>query len=285
MLKVEGLTKKQEFGGIENITFEVPKNKTFVMVGSETSGTTTLLETIVNVIPHDEGSIYFNGTLFHHITKELKNKIGYLPRNIDLYPEATVKEMLEYSASFYSGDLSRRIWYLVRRLDLNLTTMVKALTKEDLKKLGFIIAIMHEPDMMILDDVTKDLSPMMQDVICELLEEEKEYGATLLLATDNLAIAKRLGDQIGLLKEGHLMKIIDKEKLEQQNMVRVTLVSSEYMKLKLPLKDVTIEERTNSMLKFLYTGDMDTFIHMLSHIHVESLRVEDASLEEVFLKA
>lgn len=284
MLKVEGLTKY--YGrkkGVENLSFEVKEKEIFGFIGPNGAGKTTTIKSILNLIQKDHGAIYIDGEMVTKIDHKIKNKIGYLPSEIHLYEDLSVKEMLEYSASFYDKDLRKRILYFVKRFDLDLTKKIGELSLGNLKKVGIVIALMHQPKLLILDEPTSGLDPLMQEVFFEILEEEKEAGTTIFFSSHVLSEVKRICDRVAILKEGHLVGIEPMMQLRENNSVMITLISTEYKKLKLPIKNVVIKDRTEDMLKFLYHGEIRDFLSLVSKIKVEKLLIEEPTLEEVFM--
>ena len=285
MLRIEGLTKY--YGpnrGVENLSLEVKDGEIFGFIGPNGAGKTTTIKCILNLIQKDHGSVYIDNEMVERVNKTIKNKVGYLPSEIHLYADLTVKEMLEYSASFYEGDLSRRIRYFVRRFDIDLTKKIGELSLGNLKKVGIVIALMHHPKFLILDEPTSGLDPLMQEVFFEVLEEEREEGTTIFFSSHVLSEVKRICDRVGIIKDGRLIGIEQMKTIREEDTVMITLISKEYKQLKLPIKNVVVKERTEDMLKFLYRGEIQDLISILSKIKVEKLLIEEPSLEEEFMR-
>lgn len=283
MLKIEKLTKY--YGtilGVEDLSLKIKTGEIFGFIGPNGAGKSTTIRAIMNMINITSGEIFIDG-INNKENPKVKELIGYLPSEIHLYDDLTVKEMLEYNATFYPMNLKKRIAYLVKRLEVDTTKKIDELSFGNLQKIGIIITLMHSPKLIIMDEPTTGLDPLMQEVFFELLAEEKKRGATIFFSSHILSEVKRICDRVGIIKNGHLIKIEEVDKITKSDFSIVTIVSAEYKKLLLPMKDIVIKEKSNDMIKFIYRGDINDLISIVGAIHITSLLIEEPTLEEVFM--
>lgn len=283
MLLIENLTKYYgNILGVKNVSLEIKDGEIFGFIGPNGSGKSTTIRCIMNMINKDSGNIFINN-IDHKENEKIKHLIGYLPSEVFLYDDLTVKEMLDYNQSFYNEDLSLKTKKLVKKLELDITKKIDELSFGNLKKLGIILAIMHNPKLIILDEPTSGLDPLMQEVFFEILKEERQRGATIFFSSHILGEVKRVCDRVAIIKNGEVIKIESMDKITKTDFSIVTIVSDEYKLLKLPMKDIIIKERSNDKLKFIYKGNINNLLTLLTDINVKDLLIEEPTLEEVFM--
>ena len=179
----------------------------------------------MSLINPTSGMILIDGKKLDKNDLELKNIIGYLPSEIYLYDDLTVKEILDFHESFYEKNINKRRKQLVKLLKLDENKKIEDLSLGNLKKLGIILALMHEPKILILDEPTSGLDPIMQNVFYEILLEEKKKGTTILYSTHILSEVSKICDRIGIIKEGKIVREDTVENIEKNNMTYLTIES------------------------------------------------------------
>ena len=165
MLRIENLTKYYgNVKGVENLSIELNDGEIFGFIGPNGAGKSTTIKCIMNFINKTSGNIYINNILVSDKNFEYKNLIGYLPSEIHLYDDYTVLEMFKYSSLFYSNKALERALELSKRLELEINKKIEDLSLGNLKKVGIVLALMHEPKLLILDEPTSGLDPIIQDI-------------------------------------------------------------------------------------------------------------------------
>ena len=165
ILEIKNLTKYYGKAlGVENLSFSLMEGEVFGFIGPNGAGKSTTIRSILNLINKNEGQVLINGKSFDKNDTELKKLIGYLPSEIHLYEDLTVKEMLDYHESFYEKNIHKRRQDLAKKLKLDESKKIEDLSLGNLKKLGIILALMHEPKILILDEPTSGLDPIIQQV-------------------------------------------------------------------------------------------------------------------------
>lgn len=283
ILEIKNLTKY--YGktlAVKDLSLDLHVGEIFGFIGPNGAGKSTTIRSIMNLINKTKGEVYFLGETLTKDNIKLKEQIGYLPSEIHLYEELTVKEMLDYHETFYKKDLSKRRKELVKRLKLDENKKIEDLSLGNQKKLGIVLSLMHNPKLLILDEPTSGLDPIMQQVFYEILQEEKEKGTTIFYSTHILSEISKICDRVGIIKDGNLLKVESIKELQNKNLNIVTIKSSdiEDIKKKLRLDVEHIDEETIKFKNVLSTNEL---IKLLSSYKIEKLLIEEPTLEDIFL--
>ena len=262
--------------GIENVSLKINKGEIYGFIGPNGAGKSTTMRTIIGLINKTSGEVLFNGEKLDINDLETKEKIGYLPSEINLYKEMKVKEIFDYHASFYKKDLSKRRKELVKKLKIDEMKKISDLSIGNLKKVGIVLALMHEPELLILDEPTSGLDPIMQKVFHDLLKEEKEKGTAILYSSHILSEVAHLCDKVGFIKNGIIIKEDLMKNIREDNYTYVTIISKEKDEIK---KDLNIK---GDELKFINKMSPNELIKKLSKYDIEKLLIEEVSLEDLF---
>lgn len=283
VLEIKNLTKYYgKVRGVENLSLQLEQGEVFGFIGPNGAGKSTTIRSIMNLINKTSGKVFIDGKEFNRNDVETKEKIGYLPSEINLYDDLTVKQMLDYHQSFYKKDISKRRKELVEKLQLDEKKKIEDLSLGNLKKLGIILALMHEPKILILDEPTSGLDPIMQNIFYELLEEEKKKGTTILYSTHILSEVSKICDRVGIIKEGKLVKVENIDELSEKSLTFVTILSKEVQQIIEELK-LNIMLQNENTIKFANTLSADELVKRLSKYKIEKILIEEASLEDMFL--
>lgn len=282
-LQIKHLTKYYgKILGVEDLSLNLKKGEIFGFIGPNGAGKSTTIRSIMNLINKTSGTVLLNGEELTKDNIHLKSKIGYLPSEIHLYDDFTVKEMLDYHESFYKKEIHTRRNKLVRDLKLDEKKKIEDLSLGNLKKLGIILAFMHEPEILILDEPTSGLDPIIQEVFYQLLLSEKKKGTTIFYSTHILNEISKICDRVGIIKEGHLIKIEEVKELEMNHLSLVTIQSKDIDTIE---KDLNVSPimKTKDTIKFKKHMKDDKLIKTLGNYSIDRILIEEATLEELFL--
>ena len=164
---LEIINLKKYYGdirGVEDVSLTLNKGEIYGFIGRNGAGKSTTIRTIMNLINKTSGTILIDGKEFNKDDIELKKIIGYLPSEINLYSDLTVKETIDFHLSFYDEELSKRRIYLVNTLKLDESKKIDELSFGNLKKVGIVLALIHNPKILILDEATNGLDPIIQNI-------------------------------------------------------------------------------------------------------------------------
>lgn len=283
ILEIQNLTKYYgKILGVENLSLQLKEGEIFGFIGPNGAGKSTTIRSIMNLINKTSGKVLIENKEFNKDNIELKEKIGYLPSEINLYDDLTVREMLDYHESFYKKDIHDKRVELVKRFELDEKKKIEDLSLGNLKKLGIILAFMHEPKILILDEPTSGLDPIMQNIFYDLLKEEKSKGNTIFYSTHILNEVPKICDRVGIIKEGKLIKVEKIEELIDKSLTRITITSDQVKEIKNDLNIDTILE-DGKTIKFANKLAHDELIKQLSKYKIDRILIEEATLEDMFL--
>ena len=265
--------------GIEDVSIKLNKGEIYGFIGPNGAGKSTTMRTIIGLINKTSGEILFNGEKLDINNIDTKEKIGYLPSEINLYKEMKVKELLDYHETFYKKDLSKRRKELIRLLKIDETKRISDLSVGNLKKVGIVLALMHEPEILILDEPTSGLDPIMQKVFHDILKKEKEKGTAILYSSHILSEVAHLCDKVGFIKNGVIIKEDLMKNIREENYTYITIVSKEKEKI---IEDLDLDIKKDDELKFINKMSPNELIKRLSKYNIEKLLIEEVSLEDLF---
>ena len=283
ILEIQNLTKYYgKILGVKDLSLKLEEGEIFGFIGPNGAGKSTTIRCIMNLINKTSGKVLIENKEFNKDDLVIKEKIGYLPSEIHLYDDLTVKEMLDYHESFYNKNIHKRRKELVKRFELDEKKKIEDLSLGNLKKLGIILAFMHDPKIIILDEPTSGLDPIMQNIFYDLLKEEKIKGNTIFYSTHILSEVSKICDRVGIIKNGNLIKVEKIEDLSKKSLTFVTLTSDQLEKIKKDLNVNIISENKNT-IKFGNNLPHDELIKKLSKYNIDRILIEEATLEDMFL--
>lgn len=283
ILEIQNLTKYYgKIRGVENLTLKLEEGEIFGFIGPNGAGKSTTIRSIMNLINKSSGKVFIENKEFNKDCIDIKEQIGYLPSEIYFYDDLTVKQMLDYHESFYKKDIHNRRIELVNKLQLDEKKKIEDLSLGNLKKLGIILAFMHEPKILILDEPTSGLDPIMQNIFYDLLKEEKAKGHTIFYSTHVLSEVSKICDRVGIIKEGQLIKIEKIEDLFSNSLTVVTVTSNQVSDIEKDL-NIDIISKDENTIQFGNSLSHDELIKKLSKYKIDRILIEEATLEDMFL--
>ncbi|ETA79368.1 ABC transporter ATP-binding protein [Youngiibacter fragilis] len=285
VIVLEKLTKYYgKTRGIEDLTFDVKEGEIFGFIGPNGAGKSTTIRTLLSLIRPTSGKATIFGMDIVKDAPEIAKNVGYLPSEVFYYDNMKVKELLNYSASFYKKDCSKRIKELSEVMDLDLDRKIEDLSFGNKKKVGIVQGLLHEPKLILLDEPTSGLDPLMQKKFFDLLEEENKKGATVLFSSHILGEVQKLCHRVAIIKDGRIIRLDNIENLRGETYKRFNIETEDKLYnglLDLPgVDDVLKDEKSAS---FLYKGDINLVMKELSGLKLKNILIEEPSLEEVFM--
>lgn len=193
-----------------------------------------------------------------------------------------VKDVFKYSESFYSKDCSKRTYELAKKLDLDINKKIDELSLGNLKKVGIIVSLMHRPEILIMDEATSGLDPLMQEAFYDILLKEKEKGTTVFFSSHILSEIKRICDKVAVIKEGKVIKIDEIDNITSAQAVKISLISKDINNILREIKAQALTV-TENKAEFIYKEDISDLISALSKYKLEKLLIEEPAIEEIFM--
>lgn len=269
---------------VSKLTFSVEEGEVYGFIGPNGAGKSTTIRTLLNFIFPTSGSAKIFGKDIITHTKKIKQEVGYLPSEVHFYENMKVKELLKYSGSFYQkGVNKKRLEELTERLELDINKKFEDLSFGNRKKVGIVQALIHEPRLLIMDEPTGGLDPLMQHTFFDLLMEEKKKGVTIFFSSHVLSEVQKMCDRVAIIKEGKLVADDTIENLTKNQFKKVTILLSEGQSMNLSLEGIIQQEQLGPMLTILFRGDIHELIDTLSNETYRDVVIEEPSLDEIFM--
>lgn len=267
--------------GVEDVSFNVKEGEIMGFIGPNGAGKTTTIRAIVGLLKPTDGSV---AIINHDAFKEgekARGELGYAGGEPSYFPNLTVLENLKLVADL-KGVSYDRIDYLATKLELNLTRKASELSLGNKKKMCIVIALLSSPKLIVLDEPTVGLDPIIKLNFFELMEEEKKRGASILISSHTLTDIQRLCDRVAIIKQGKIIAVEEMAQLKTKQLKTVTIETS-YSSPQITLSGVSNLKSNGNLIKFNYNGEMKKLIKFLNSIDVTNISIEDAGLEEIFL--
>lgn len=283
-IEFHGLTKFYgKHRGIESIEFSVTKGEIFGFIGPNGAGKSTAIRTLLGLLHPSGGSAAILG---HDVVNEgvqARLKVGYLPAEVDFYPEMTSRELLQYHAGLYgleNGDI--KIEELAEYFELALDRPIDDLSYGNKKKCAIIQAVLHEPEVLILDEPTGGLDPFMQNRFFELMESLNKKGVTVFFSSHVLSEIQRMCDRAAVIRDGKITAIEDISSLLSKQMKKVRLVLKKKAELSLP-DGFQNHHSTGTKHNFDYVGPTEVLIRWLAEQDLVDVVLTEPDLESIFM--
>lgn len=209
-LEFQELTKSfGELRALDRLSFEVPDSEIFGFVGSNGAGKSTTMRIALGVLEADSGSVHLDGK---PLTLESRQRIGYMPEERGLYPKMKVGAQLTYLAQLHGMSKSDAISAMERwtdRLGIGARRgdLVQALSLGNQQRVQLAAALVHDPDVLILDEPFSGLDPVAVDVMSTVLQERAAAGAPVIFSSHQLELVERLCDRVGIIQSGHMVAV------------------------------------------------------------------------------
>lgn len=280
-IKISNLTKNYgKARGVVELNLTVNRGEFFGFIGPNGAGKSTTIRTLLGLISPTSGSAQIFG---YDITKEretILRNVGYLPSEAVFYPGMKVRDVLKLSADMRRVNCAEEAEKLCDRLQLDPSRKVDELSFGNRKKVAIVCALQSNPELLILDEPTGGLDPLMQREFFHILRERNREGATVFLSSHVLSEIQRNCTQAAIIREGRIIACDSVDALSKTNAKRITVHGSA------DLSDLTgIRDRkdADSAISFLYSGDMNRLLQALSAGDILDLSVAEPELEAIFL--
>lgn len=280
-IKINQLTKYYgKSRGVIDLDLRVDEGECFGFIGPNGAGKSTTIRVLLGLISPTSGGAQIFGK---DIVKEkiaILSETGYLASEALFYPGMRVRDVLKLSADLRKTDCGEEAKKLCDRLQLDTSKKVEALSFGNRKKVAIVCALQSKPRLLILDEPTGGLDPLMQREFFDVIRERNEQGATVFLSSHILAEVQRNCTRAAVIREGRIIACDTVEALAKSNAKRVSVSGRFDLSGLVGVKDLKAEDDHAS---FLYNGDMNRLLHLLSAGDITDLNVSQPDLDEVFL--
>lgn len=289
IIELSEITKT--FGAVKavnELSLEVPKGSIYGFIGPNGSGKTTTIRMIMKIMYPDSGSIRING---HEQDSHRLSNVGYLPEDRGLYKKMKLGELLQFHGELNEGtDLKKRIDYWLERLDLRAykEKKVETLSKGMRQKLQFIATILHQPEIIILDEPFSGLDPVNADIMREVILDLQEKGATVIFSTHDMGVAEKMCDYIFMIYKGK--KVLDGTLAEIQDQYGNDTIRIQSEKGATALEGISGIDHVNNfgMLQEIRvtpgTDPQQILAELLPKTRISKFEITKPSLHDIFIR-
>ena len=286
VIETEGLCKRYPGDrGILDLDLHVERGEVFGFLGPNGAGKTTTIRMLLDLIRPTAGRAEVLGRDARRDSLAIRRRVGYLPGELSLYGRLTGQETLRYFANLRGGVDWSYVTELSERLDCDLGRRNAELSSGNRRKLGLVQALMHRPELLILDEPTAGLDPLVQHEFSDLMAAARAAGQSVFLSSHVLPEVQRVCDRVAFIREARLIAVESVDDLVGRAVREVAVtfaveVSGERLA---NVTGVTLLSQTGADLRLTVAGSMDPLIKALGAHEVVSLTSREPDLEDVFL--
>ena len=286
-IHAEGLTKHYgDVRALVDLDLDVYPGEVFGFLGPNGAGKTTMIRTILDEIRPTAGTASILGLDSHESSVEIRDHIGYVPGDLTMYPNLTGKDTLTYFANLRGGVDWDHVDTLAERLGSDLTKKIGDLSSGNRQKIGLIQAFMNRPELLIMDEPSSGLDPLVQREFQTMMREVVADGGTVFLSSHTLSEVQRVADRVGIIRKGKLIVVETVADLRSKAVRRVELrfdaeVDSSVFETFPGVRDVVVN---NHHVVMSFDGQMESLLELAtSRYTLEDITTQEADLEEIFL--
>ena len=286
-IRTEGLTK--HYGDVRaliDLDLSVERGEIFGFLGPNGAGKTTMIRTVLDEIRPTAGAASIVGLDSHSDAVEIRNHIGYVPGDLAMYPNLTGRDTITYFANLRGGVDWSYVDELADRLDADLSKKVGDLSSGNRQKVGLIQAFMNKPEVLIMDEPSSGLDPLVQREFQALMREVITNGSTVFLSSHTLSEVQRVADRVGIIRHGKLIALEAVASLRSKGVRSVELFFDGPVDAAVfePLPGVNDVAVQNHHVTLSFSGQMETLLRVITDRYtLLDISTQEADLEEIFL--
>jgi len=266
--------------GIDGLNLEVETGDFFGFIGPNGAGKSTTIRTLLGLISPTSGKAHVLGMDIGKNNRAILQRVGYLPSDTAFYNGMKVREVLKLSADLRKKDCGKAADELCERLQLDPNRKVEDLSFGNRKKVGIVCALQHDPELLVLDEPTGGLDPLMQHEFFSILQERNRKGATVFLSSHILSEIQRHCSRAAVIREGKIIACDSVDKLAESSARRVTLRGNIRRE---DLSKCRDWKELGDAVSFLYSGDINTLVRTLAAADIQDMTIAEPDLEEIVL--
>ena len=280
-IRTNSLTKTYgKARGITELDLSVEEGECFGFIGPNGAGKSTTIRTLLGLISPTSGSAQIFGKDIVKEHNAILRETGYLPSEAIFYPGMKVSDTLRFSADLRKKDCAEEAKILCERLQLDASRKVDELSFGERKKVAIVCALQSKPSLLILDEPTGGLDPLMQHEFFDILRERSREGTTIFMSSHILSEIQRNCSRAAVIREGKIIASGSVEDLAKTNAKRVSVTGNFDLDGLDGIRDLRTEDKSVS---FLYNGDFNCLLQRLSAGDIRDMSISEPDLEEIFL--
>ena len=286
VIKTERLTKAYgSHRGIIDVDLTIEPGEAFGFLGPNGAGKTTTIRTLLDHIRPTSGRAFIFGIDTTEDPQAIHRRIGYLPGEFVLYDKLTGGQTIDYFANLRGGVDRTYQTRLIERLEIDPSRKFREYSKGNKQKIGLVVALQHRPELLLLDEPTAGLDPLVQQTFYEIIRETKAEGRTIFLSSHILSEVEKTCDRVGIIREGRLVRVGRVEDLRDLAHHQVEVVFADQVPQAafsaLPgVSDVVVDDHT---IRLRVSGSISPIIQAAARFEIVDFVSREPSLEETFL--
>ena len=271
--------------GIEDVDLEVQRGEVFGYLGPNGAGKTTTIRTLLDFIRPTRGAATVFNLDIRQSSVEIHRRVGYLNGELALYNDMTGEDLLKYLGNLRGGLDWKYVRELAARFECDLPRRIQGLSMGNKQKLGLLQAFMHKPELLILDEPTNGLDPLMQHQFYDLLTETKKEGRTVFLSSHILPEVEKVCDRVGIIRQGRLVTVETIESLKSHSVRQLEILFTGTVPkdkfINIPgVRDIVPQD---NILTCTVVGSLDALVKAAAQFEVVNIISHEPTLEEIFM--
>lgn len=281
MIEINKLSKTYDnVLAISNVSLSINPGEIYGFIGPNGAGKSTTIKALLNFITPNSGAAMINGLDIIKNSKEIKSQVAYVSSEVNFYPELTAFEIINIAQRLHKVNNNLEVERLIKLFSIEKDKKIKHMSLGNKKKVAIVSALALNASVLILDEPTNGLDPLMQNILFDELKKLKALNKTIFVSSHNLKEVQDHCDHVAFIKKGRIIKIISlSDKLKEGKYVRV---KGNIKSLK-NLDVIFLMEKADE-ISFIYKDDLSDLISILNNINVENLIIENLSIEHQFLE-
>lgn len=271
--------------GILNVDLKIDKGEVFGFLGPNGAGKTTTQRVLLDVIRPTEGQAFMFGKDCQKDGVAARDRVGYLPGELSLYENMKASQFFKMYFSLQKSNTDRNYWQtLADRLELDTNRRIRELSRGNRQKVGVVAAFMNKPELLILDEPTNGLDPLMQQTVMEIVQEANQHGSTVFFSSHILSDVQTVCDRVGIIREGQLVATERVEDMTRQQFKRLRICFDQ-----LPPEDtfaiegVTELVRDDQAVELEIRENIGQVMKKAVSFGINDIETIPVTLEEIFL--
>jgi ABC-2 type transport system ATP-binding protein len=287
-ISIQGLTK--QYAGtnkpsLSNLNLQVNSGEVYGFLGPNGAGKSTTIRTLMNFLQPTKGTAHILGLDIVNDSVAIKRHVGYLSGDFDIYHKMTGNQYIDYLSDLQGDTDKKYAKDIAQRLQAVMNRRVGSLSRGQKQKIGIIQAFMHKPNILILDEPSSGLDPLMQEMFYELINEAKHRGAAVFISSHIMSEVQKVCDRVGIIRSGKLIAertIADLSK-EASQTFDVTFADKPPLAELKKISGLTVTHQHHNQVAITMKGDLQQFFKLLGMQKILSFDTRTLDLEDTFL--
>lgn len=288
VISIESLTKTYgTVNAVNNLNLQISQGEIFGFLGPNGAGKTTTIRMLTGFVRPTTGNALILGMDSWHDSVDIKTQIGLLPDSPNLYSNMTGTEFLNYMSALQRVHFPEIRQSLCERLEfsaVDLNRSIKQYSHGMRQKLAIIQSLQHDPSIVIMDEPTEALDPLMQQVLFDLIVECKSRERTVFFSSHNLTDVEKLCDRVGIIKKGDLIAVKTVNELKKHKLRHLDVsLKNDASQETFDIPGIVKRFKDGNRMKLVFKGDINLLIKELSKLDLDDMILEPPRLEDIFL--